>query len=151
MSLIEILVASEALLFCAVLARLFIVERRLRALFGKDRAKTLEGTVAEHAEKIATLENNSEDLSKTLEALGNEFFYAVQRVGIVRFNPFANTGGDQSFAVALLDRNDNGIVISSLYSNERQLVYAKPIENGKSTYNLTKEEKEALSRAHTRV
>ena len=151
MRLIDALVALESLLLIGVAVRLFFVERRLRALFGSKRSKNLEGLVAEHAEKVSKLEEKHAELADVLETLGNEFFFAVQKVGMVRFNPFSNIGGDQSFALALLDRNDTGIVVSSLYSHERQLVYAKPIEKGASSYALSKEETEALARAQKRV
>jgi len=71
----------------------------------------------------------------------------VQKVGVVRFNPFKDIGGDQSFSIALLDEEDNGLVITSLYGREGNRVYAKPIEGGQSKYQLSDEEKEAISRA----
>ncbi len=71
----------------------------------------------------------------------------VQHVGIVRFNPFADKGGDQSFAVALLDDHADGVVLNGLHSRNDTRVYAKPIVGGTSTYPLTGEEKEAISRA----
>ncbi len=71
----------------------------------------------------------------------------VQHIGVVRFNPFADKGGDQSFAVALLDDQANGVVLNGLHSRNDTRVYAKPIVGGTSTYPLTGEEKEAISRA----
>ena len=71
----------------------------------------------------------------------------IQKVGIVRFSPFAEVGGDQSFSIALLDDNDNGVVITSLYSRDANRVYAKPIKDSQSTYVLSNEEKEAINRA----
>jgi hypothetical protein len=66
---------------------------------------------------------------------------------MVRFNPFSDTGGDQSFVIALLDGKNNGVVFSSLYTRGQPLVYAKPIEAGASRYQLSKEEADALARA----
>lgn len=72
----------------------------------------------------------------------------VQKIGLVRFNPFADTGGNQSFSLALLDGNDNGVVISSLHSREFTRVYAKPIKEGKGLgYQLSTEEIEAIKNA----
>jgi len=71
----------------------------------------------------------------------------LQKIGIVRYNPFSEVGGNQSFSIALLDENDNGIIITSHYLREFNRVYAKPIKNGKSEYSLTKEEKEAIEKA----
>ena len=71
----------------------------------------------------------------------------LQKVGVVRFNPFKKGGGDQSFSIAVLDALDNGFVITSLYSNAANRVYAKPIMNGASSYSLSQEEKEAINKA----
>lgn len=72
----------------------------------------------------------------------------IQKVGFIRFNPFSDTGGNQSFCLALLDRHENGIVISSLHSREQTRLYAKQVVKGKTEGSeLSKEEKEALKRA----
>jgi len=71
-----------------------------------------------------------------------------QKASLLRFNPFEDSGGDQSFVIALLDGADNGFILSSLHSRSGTRIYAKDIKNGKSaTYALTKEEKEALEKA----
>ena len=93
------------------------------------------------------LEKNFEKISQELENLKKESKFSVQKIGIVRFNPFSEVGGDQSFSIALLDGNNNGIVITSLYSREGNRVYGKPIKAGQSEYSLSKEEKEAIEKA----
>lgn len=72
---------------------------------------------------------------------------SIQRIGVVRFNPFPDTGGDQSFAIALLDRIGNGIVISSLHSRADTRIFAKQIANGRSRYPLSDEEQDAIKAA----
>jgi hypothetical protein len=76
--------------------------------------------------------------------------FSVSHVGVVRFNPFADKGGDQSFAVAFLDDHSDGVVFTGLHSRSEVRVYAKPIVGGTSTYPLTDEESEAISRALTK-
>lgn len=72
----------------------------------------------------------------------------LQKMGFVRFNPFNDTGGDQSFCLAILDGHDTGIVISSLHSREQTRIYAKRIVAGKTEgVELSREEAEALNRA----
>jgi len=71
----------------------------------------------------------------------------IQRVGVVRFNPFPDSGGDQSFAIALLDRIGNGLVISSLHSRSDTRVFAKQIANGRSRHPLSDEEQNAIKAA----
>ena len=72
---------------------------------------------------------------------------ALQHVGLVRFQAFHDTGGDHSFALALLDSNGSGVVVTSLYHRERCRVYAKPVEQWQSSLQVTDEETEAIKRA----
>ena len=90
------------------------------------------------------LEKNFEKLSEELENLKKESQFSIQKIGLVRFNPFKEIGGDQSFSVALLDSNNSGVVITSLYTREGNRVYGKPIEAGSSKYLLSEEENQAL-------
>lgn len=82
-----------------------------------------------------------------LENLKKENKFNIQKIGIVRYNPFNEIGGNQSFSIAILDGEDNGVVITSLFSREGNRVYGKPIKNGKSDYLLSEEEKEAIKKA----
>lgn len=93
------------------------------------------------------LKENFERISAELENLKKENKINIQKVGIVRFNPFKEIGGNQSFSIALLDGNDNGVVITSLYSRTDNRVYGKPIKNGQSEYLLSEEEKQAIEKA----
>lgn len=68
----------------------------------------------------------------------------VQKVGIVRFNAFDNVGSDLSFAIALLDNNDSGVVISGIYARDSSSTYAKPVMSGNSKYTLSAEEIQAI-------
>ncbi|UZE93327.1 MAG: DUF4446 family protein [Candidatus Nealsonbacteria bacterium] len=86
-------------------------------------------------------------ISKKLKDLENKNKFSIQGIGVVRFNPFKESGGDQSFSIALLDGNKDGVVISSLYGREGNRVFAKPIKNGRSEYLLTEEEKRAIEQA----
>ena len=86
-------------------------------------------------------------LEESNEKLASKLNNSLQKVGIVRFNPFKETGGDQSFSVAVLDADNNGFVITSHYGRESNRVYAKPINNGASSYSLSKEEQEAINKA----
>ena len=101
-------------------------------------------------ELLVQFKKVKEDLketSKEVENLKKEIQLAVQKIGITRFTPFKEVEGGQSFSVALLDKNNNGVVITNIYSNERSRTFAKPIENGKSTYKLSQEEEETIQKA----
>ena len=71
----------------------------------------------------------------------------IQRVGVVRFNPFPDTGGNQSFVMALLDARGDGVVLSSLHSRGGTRVYLKQVNAGKAETALSEEELEAIRRA----
>lgn len=96
---------------------------------------------------IKNLEKRVEGLSEEIKYLKKENKYTFKKIGIVRFNPFSGTGSDQSFSIALLDGNNDGIVITSIYAREENRVYAKPIKNSASEYPLSEEEKKAIMKA----
>jgi hypothetical protein len=96
------------------------------------------------------LKKDFEKLSKEFSDLKLKNSFAIQKVGLVRFNPFKETGGNQSFSLALLDENDSGVIITSLYSRGESRFYGKTIVNGQSEYILSQEEKEALDLAKKR-
>ena len=113
--------------------------------FKKD--KKTEKTSREVLKQLELLGQEIEGVTQELAKLKQEGKKAVSKVGIVRFNPFRETGGDQSFCVALLDGNNNGVVVTSYYGREANRVYAKPIQGGSSEYQLAKEEQEAIEKA----
>ena len=114
--------------------------------FFEKNKKTPEN-LKEVLSSFENLERNFEKLSNELENLKKESRFSIQKIGIVRFNPFSEVGSDQSFSIALLDKNDSGVVITSLYTREENRVYGKPIEAGKSAYSLSDEEKQAIEKA----
>jgi hypothetical protein len=93
------------------------------------------------------LKKEFEKVLKEFEDLKEREKFNIQKVGIVRFNPFEEVGGNQSFSIALLDGKDDGVVITSLYLKDGNRVFAKPIKGGKSEFNLSKEEIEAINLA----
>jgi len=127
--------------------RLLQIKKRLKVFFNGKKASDLEGVLFEEIKRLKKAETDIKELfnsTKLLEKMANQ---SIQKVSIVRFNPFKETGGNQSFAIALLDPQDNGLVISSLFTREGNRIYSKPIENGQSKYPLSKEELEALKKA----
>lgn len=86
-------------------------------------------------------------IEKEVKRIDWEARYHVQKVGIIRFNPFKEIGGDHSFSLALLDGEDSGAIITCLHTRERTRVYMKGIKKGKSELELSSEEKKALEKA----
>jgi hypothetical protein len=108
---------------------------------------TLEDALNRHLERLETSEERVAALDQFCQTVESDLRSTLQRVGVVRFNPFADTGGDQSFAIALLDANGSGVVISSLFSRTSTRVFAKPVVDGKSVHLLTDEEQQAIDEA----
>jgi len=127
--------------------RLEKTRKRIKIFFKGRKTKDLEEVIAEQVKRLKNIEKEIERIFKWNEGLQKFADISIQKVGVIRFNPFKDTGGDQSFAVALLDKNNNGLVISSLYGREGTRIYTKPIENGKSTYHLSEEENQAITKA----
>lgn len=121
-------------------------KRQAALLDGEDPGK-LADIVARQKQVIASHQKHLRELGKILEELVEQNRLHVQKVGIVRFNPFADTGGNMSFSLALLNADKNGIVISSLHSREGTRIYAKPVEKGESKHHLTDEERQAIAEA----
>ena len=87
-------------------------------------------------------------LQKRCDTIEKDGFFHIQRIGLVRFNPFKDTGGDQSFILALLDGKSTGVVISGLYSRAGTRWYAKKVFEGKGVgHHLSHEEKNAIAQA----
>jgi hypothetical protein len=88
-----------------------------------------------------------DELSARSAVLEGNARRAIQRVGLIRFNPFEETGGNQSFALSLLDARGDGFVVSSLHSRSGTRVYAKSLAAGQSDVPLSTEEGEAVELA----
>jgi hypothetical protein len=123
------------------------LRRRLDGLTRGEDGKSLDGVLDAHLDKVFAVARELDELTARTavqEAVGRR---SIQRVGLVRFNPFEDTGGNQSFAIALLDGAGSGIVLSSLHSRTGTRVYAKAVTDGRSDGALSEEESDALRRA----
>ena len=143
----QILIYVVGALAALAIGWLAYLELRLRRVFGGKRPGDLEEVLRAVAKELQELDASREEIEKYLETVEKRLRRAVQHVGIVRFNPFEDAGGDQSFAIAVLDESKNGIVISSLYGRGMSRIYAKPLEKAASRYQLSEEEKRAIAEA----
>ena len=107
----------------------------------------LRGELSRCAKDLSTVSNGLEGLNRNHKDLKAQQEQCVQRIGFVRFDAFDDVGGEQSFALALLDAESNGVVISNLFSRVDSRMYAKRINDGKSEHTLSQEEREAVEKA----
>lgn len=122
-------------------------EKRLNKFFMGKKASNLEDTINALQEEIKTLKQSKTTTEQEISTINKKLKQSIRGVETIRFNPFPDQGSNQSFAIGMLNEEGNGVVISSLYSRERMSIFAKPIKNGKSEYELTNEEKEALAKS----
>jgi len=103
--------------------------------------------ITELLKQFKELKEQIQNTSERVKSVEEKSKWTLQKIGIVRFNPFRDMGGNQSFSLAILDGNNTGVVITSLYAKEGNRFYAKGIKNGQSEHPLSQEEKKAIENA----
>ena len=121
--------------------------RRLDGITRGADGRSLEAVLDAHLDKVFAVAQELDELSARSAMLESAGRRAVQRIGLVRYNPFEETGGNQSFALAMTDANGDGFVISSLHARAGTRLYAKSVVAGRSDAALSAEEAEALRMA----
>ena len=104
----------------------------------------LDEMLKKYLEDVREIKKDNSEIKAYYTKLDRDLASCIQKVGLVRYNAFKDVGSDLSFAIALLDAEDNGVVLNGLYGSESSNIYAKPIKNGESSYQLSEEEKYAL-------
>ena len=123
------------------------LRRRLKRILSDDGTTGLDEVLDGQAKRIDQLAARVDALNALEHELEAASQLALQKVGIVRFNPFQDAGGDQSFAIALLDQGGSGLVVSSLHGRAETRVFAKQVTNGRSRHTLSDEEQDAIRAA----
>ncbi len=139
------------IIFININIKLTRLNRRYERMMQGMEEVNVETLLLTHVDQVRAAVAKVERLSDDCRRLDTITRGCIQNVGIVRFNAFEDTGSDLSFALALLDAKNNGVVLSSIYGRNESRVYAKPIIDSQSTYYLTDEEKEALQKAKEKV
>ncbi len=146
---ISFFLSAISLIIVAILwKKNLILQKNLNTLTLGKKGNSLEKTILDLIEEVASLDEDIQELftiSNKIYTLSNR---GLHKVEMIRFNPFKELSGNQSFCLVLLDGNNNGIIISSLHTREGTRVYSKKIKNGDSAeHKLTEEEKQALKNA----
>ena len=111
-------------------------------------SKTLKDVLEDLLRGAVITKKEIESLKARCDRIEREGLVHIQKIGLLRFNPFKDTGGNQSFILSLVDANDTGVVISGLYSRSGTRWYAKKVIEGRGVeYELSEEEKKALKEA----
>ena len=104
----------------------------------------LDEMLRNYLRDVKEIKQDNAEIKAYYTKLDSDISSCIQKVGLVRYNAFRDVGSDLSFAIALLDGNDTGVVLNGLYGSDSSNIYAKPIKGGTSTYQLSDEEKYAL-------
>lgn len=150
---IAILVLFIAVIVILVLYISSVVNlRKLRTSYLKFMKKlgngeNLEEMLKNYVKKVDIVEAKNNEIIEYCRVIDENIKRCSQKIGIVRYNAFKDTGSDLSFALAILDDYNNGVVLNGIYARDSSNIYAKPIENGESKYVLSNEEKEAINKA----
>lgn len=111
------------------------------------KGDSIDEMLRQYIESVEKVEKQTNELASYCNKLDTEKGRCLQRVGLVRYNAFKDTGSDLSFTLAILDEYNNGIVLNGIYSREMSNIYAKPVQNGTSTHTLSDEERQAIKKA----
>ena len=150
-SLIILVLLVLCLIFFVLLILALVKSTRAEKIFksfvGDARADNVELLLTENSIKIQDIFTEMNLIKQEIKKLEGKLAFAIQYVGIVKYNAFDNVGNNLSFSLALLDQFKNGVIITSIYGRDFTTIYGKPIQYGKSDYQLSDEEIEAVDRA----
>lgn len=145
------LLSINIILLVAILWMNLSTKRKLRNLTNKynrfmtgSENRNMEELMEECIAGVKEIKAKSKEVDNHINYLERNLMMAMQKTGVVRYNAFENVGSDLSFSIALLDSGDTGLILSSIFSRDSSITYAKPVIKGKSNYPLSAEEMQAL-------
>ena len=149
---IVLVVAGLCLLMIVMVQTLQLsrLNQRVSQITGGVEGGDLEEILSHHLETVRKVDRDLDELTARMAIVESAARHHFARQGFVRFNPFPDTGGNQSFALALLDESDDGFIVSSLHSRTGTRIYAKAVTGGKADTSLSAEEQDAIDEARSR-
>jgi uncharacterized protein YlxW (UPF0749 family) len=117
------------------------------SMLNGDASINVEQALIDLQEKNTALQNETENMQQFMNTMVEEMKKKKANLGVYRYNAFAESGNDLSFSIALVDDEQDGLVLSGIHNRDETYVFAKPLEKGQSKYTLSPEEKEAIHRS----
>ena len=134
--------------FLVMISKLSSLNKKYKRFLAKlGNGKDIEEDLETYMYRVEKVEKRNNEIANFVKTLDEDLTRCIQKVGMVRYNAFKDTGSDLSFTLALLDEHNDGVVLNGIYSREMSNIYAKPVKNGTSTYTMSAEEKEAVQKA----
>ena len=156
-SLLELLKTEEYLLISCILNCVLLIvtiiniimltktnKKYIKFMKKMGNGNNLAEMLKDYLDDVKEIKQDNSEIKAYYTKLDSDIASCIQKIGLVRYNAFKDVGSDLSFAIALLDGNDTGVVLNGLYGSDSSNIYAKPIKGGVSTYQLSEEEKYAL-------
>ena len=141
-----LLVLILIIIMCVNAIKMKKLKKRFEKFMSKEDVN-LEELLVQYTKKLNVLLQNEKEMQTSIEYMEKVVKNCVQKVGVVRYQAIQNMGADLSYTVALLDENNDGVVFNGIYGRDGCYTYAKPIKDGKSSYNLSEEELQAIEKA----
>ncbi len=136
------------LLVITMMAKLSSLNKKYKKFLEKlGNGNNIEEDLETYMYRVEKVEKQNAEIANYVKTLDEDLTRCIQKVGIVRYNAFKDTGSDLSFTLALLDEHNDGVVLNGIYSREMSNIYAKPVKNGESSYTMSEEEKLAVQKA----
>ena len=136
------------LLIITMMAKLSSLNKKYKKFLEKlGNGNNIEEDLETYMYRVEKVEKQNAEIANYVKTLDEDLTRCIQKVGIVRYNAFKDTGSDLSFTLALLDEHNDGVVLNGIYSREMSNIYAKPVKNGESSYTMSEEEKMAVQKA----
>ena len=130
------------------MAKLSSLNKKYKKFLEKlGNGNNIEEDLETYMYRVEKVEKQNAEIANYVKTLDEDLTRCIQKVGIVRYNAFKDTGSDLSFTLALLDEHNDGVVLNGIYSREMSNIYAKPVKNGESSYIMSEEEKLAVQKA----
>jgi len=149
--LVTILVINTALMILFLITTIIagkgykeLNKRYLSFMSKLTSGENLEGMMQEYLNQVNEISKRSKNNEAEIKKVKEQLKKCVQKVGLIRYNAYNDTGSDLSFTMALMDQEENGVVVNGLYSRESSSIFAKPLAKGETKYNLSAEEIQAI-------
>jgi hypothetical protein len=144
------LFAVTALVIAIInMLRISKIQKNITNLFAGKKGSDLEKIILQNNAKLVEFDKEIQELFNISNAINTQAHKSLHKVGIIRFNPFGERAGNQSFALALLNSKNDGLVMSSLHTREGTRLYTKQIKDAQPVESeLTEEEKQAIQQAN---
>ncbi len=147
MNIVAINITALIVLVILLLWVIFLTIKYFKVIKKLGNGNNLDQMLENYLREVEDIKRDNREIKVYYTKLDHDIDNSIQKVGIVRYNAFRDVGSDLSFAVALLDRNNNGVVLNGIYGSESSNIYAKPIKMGTSSYQLSNEEIQAIEMA----